>query len=43
MLTVLSNSKKSLETLLEINDRDLFKDLRAYKLETQAGKNPEVF
>lgn len=37
------NSKKSPETLLEISDGDLFKDLRFCKLETQLGKNPEVF
>lgn len=37
------NSKNSPETLLEISDRDLFKDLRFCKLETQLGKNPEVF
>ena len=30
--------KKSLGAFLDINDRDLFKGLRDYKLETQLGK-----
>lgn len=32
---------QSLEVLLEINDKDLFKGLSAYKPGTQLGKNPE--
>lgn len=39
---MLNEIKKSLEVLLEINDRHLFKGLRVWKLETQPGKNPTV-
>lgn len=34
--------KKSLEALLEINDQDLSKGLRVFKLQTQLGKTLEV-
>lgn len=35
-------NSKGLEALLETNDRDFFKGLRVFKLETQPGKNPEM-
>ena len=46
LFTVLKFSNKlknNLETLLEINDRDLFQGLGICNLETQLGKNTEVF
>lgn len=35
--------RKSLEALIEINDRELFKSFRVCKLETRLCKNQEVF
>lgn len=35
--------KKSLEALLEINNRDLFEGLGVCRWDTQLGKTPDVF
>lgn len=41
--SLLNKRKRSLEDLLEMNHRDLFKGLGVCTLGTQLSKNPEVF